>query len=222
MGIKVFSFYLIFFLIFSSQGLGRKYYDESLLINLKAMDHGDTFITNKNPETNYGDHKYIVAGVKDGYQYWALFFFSLPSYEGQVIVRNAELILSPVLLENPESYDFHYILHRFFPSDIYMGSNIEKIGARWKTMPNFDTYPAISFYFEHTEERVKINISRLVQRAFDDNRNYCGILLKNSVDFASSRDSYIVFYSSNNFHPSYNDFVPQIKMRLLIETSNEE
>ncbi len=208
---------LLLSLIFCISGYSQVYHNESFVIELKSGGNGDTYITSSAADKNYGESKYIIAGLRKKNLYWILFFFRIPFYGEKIYVKDARLTLFPVLIEEPEVYNFYLITDRFFPSDSFHGSDIKKIGVTWNTMPPFDSAPVNSVLIEKPDVPVFIDIRRAVQKAMDSKSDFCGILLKNSKDFSVSYDTYAVFYSSNNTHPTYNEMVPRVEISILRE-----
>ncbi len=212
---------LIFVIIASFFSLNllhsQVYRNESYIIELKSSGNGDTFITNKHSDKNFGGSKYIISGLKEKNLYWGLFFFSIPDFNEKVYVKSARLVLYPVIIEDPQVYNIYYIIERFFPENRFHGNNLERIGVTWGSMPPFDDIPVNSVLIDKTDIPLNIDITGAIQKAVDKGSEYCGILIKNSKDFSISYDSFVMFYSSNNLHYSYNELIPRVEMTILRE-----
>lgn len=217
MNMKTIILIILAVILISPKLLDQVYFTEGLVIELRSQGNDDAYISDKDIHKNYGDSKYLIAGIKDKDNYWSLFFFSVPSFAGKVYVRDAWLVLYPVIVQNPQIYNIYYIRDRFFPSGRFLGNKHADIGVTWNSMPPFDTVPISSVLIEEADKIVKIDISRALQRTYDSGQGHCGLLMRNSKDFSISQDSFAIFYSSKNSHHSYNDFIPRVEINILRE-----
>lgn len=194
---------------------GRGYRQENFRLESGSYGNGDTFITNQSPDSNFSDDRYLIVGVKDNFQYWGLFFFSVPLYEKRPVVTEARLLLTPVFHKDSGPFKVYHINNRFFPSREFFMDNAINRAVTWNTMPVFGPEPiGHTAGIKNVEDRIGIDITEALQISFDNKKDFCGILLRMSMDFSTSHNSYAVFYSSRNQHYSYKSAIPVLKYSL--------
>ena len=184
-------------------------------ITFTSISNDDTFISEKQPGSNFGSKQYLYIGVKNNGKCWALLTFAIPQFKEKVYVTKAYLYLYPIIVNAPAAYNVHLVTQRFIPAPRFQGKENQRLGVTWETMPVFDAVPCGSVYIDRPEQIATIDIRSCLQRAFDEKKDFCALLLRNGKDFARALDSYVVCYSANNTHPSYKGKVPFLDISLL-------